>query len=255
MNLRSLRNRWRQKFLLKYGDFVKFFYGEKNILKGNNIVVLHQGRSGSTLLAKKLSGSPSHKIKSFSEIYSNSYIPMEEGMKDIIHSLSYTTKLKNKFYEIKFGLGNHLSFSMEKEFLELIKSGCKFLILIRKDALSQAKSNVYGFYSDNKYHYKLNEKVSFKKIKINRPFLIGGMFFSSLEEVANYINSQNELLIHFLDKLSAIYEIIYYEDIVEKNKIVEKSICNLLKINGLIFSKKIKTIKTPINYDTNLIID
>ena len=47
------------------------------------------------------------------------------------------------------------------------------------------------------------------------------MFFSSLEEVANYINSQNELLIHFLDKLSAIYEIIYYEDIVENNKIVE----------------------------------
>ena len=68
MNLRSLRNRWRQKILLMFGDFVKFIYGKKNILKGNNIIVLHQGRCGSSLFAKKLTGSNSHKIKSFSEI-------------------------------------------------------------------------------------------------------------------------------------------------------------------------------------------
>ena len=255
MNLRGLKHRWKQKILLKFGDFAKFFYGKKNILKGNNIVVLHQGRSGSTLLAKKLTGCPSNKIKSFSEIYSNSYIPMKEGMKDMINSLSYTTNHKNKFYEVKFGLGNHLSFNKENDFLELIKSGCKFLVIIRKDSLSQAKSNVYGFYNDNKFHYKMNEKVSLKKIKINRPFLIGGMFFSSLEEIAKYIDSQNELLINFLDKLSAKYEIIYFEDIIGNNKIVQKSICNLLKINGLSFSKAINTIKTPINYDENLIID
>jgi len=255
MNFKGLKHRWRQKILLMFGDFVKFIYGKKNILKGNNIIVLHQGRCGSTLFAKKLTGSNSHKIKSFSEIYSNSYIPMKEGMKDMINSLSYTTNHKNKFYEVKFGLGNHLSFNRENDFLELIKLGCKFLIIVRKDSLSQAKSNVYSFYSENKYHYKLNEKVSLKKIKISRPFLIGGMFFSSLEEIANYIDIQTELLIKFLDKLSAKYEIIYFEDIIGNNKIVQKSICNLLKINGLSFAKKINTIQTPINYDENLIID
>ena len=80
------------------------------------------------------------------------------------------------------------------------------------------------------------------------------MFFSSLEEVANYIDYQNELLIKFLKKLSAKYEIIYYEDIIKNNKIVEQSICNLLQTNGLIFTKEINTIKTPINYDDKLII-
>ena len=110
--------------------------------------------------------------------------------------------------------------------------GCKFLIIIRKNALSQAKSNVYGFYSDNKYHYKLNEKVSFKKIKINRPFLIGGMFFSSLEEVANYINSQNELLIHFLDKLSAIYEIIIMRILLKRIKLWKNQFVIYSKLTG-----------------------
>ena len=256
MNLRSFRNRLKAKLVLKYGCLLRILRNDKDSYKGNNIIIFHQGRCGSTLLEQKITGSPSHQIKSFSEIYSQSYIPMESGLKNMITSLSQTTKIKNKFYEVKYGQENHLSFSMEKDLNDLVKNDCKFLLIVRRNSLSQAKSTLYGLFRNKDYHFLKNmNDIDFEKITIKVPFLFGGRFYSSLNELSDYIDYQTKMLIKFLDKIFAIYEIIYYEDIVNNNSNVENSISKLLGINDLVLSNNIKTIKTPINYDEKLLFE
>lgn len=254
MNIISFKNRWRQRFRIKSGSILSILKLKKNFSKENNIIIFHQGRCGSTLLEKKLIQSKTHKIKSFSEIYSKSYIPMESGINNMINNLSNTTSFKHKFYEVKFGQENHLSFSKEEDLKELVKNKCKFIVIVRKDSLSQAKSIVYGGFSNKKSHYKINTKVDYKEITIKPPFLISGRFYSSLKELAYYMDEQTNLLLSFLKKLSAKFEIIYYEDIINCDDKVEKKIEKLLEIDGLVFSKNISTQKTQINYDEKLFI-
>ncbi len=254
MFLRSLKNRSRARLILYFGIFIKFFRVNSKKYAGNNIVIFHQGRCGSTLLEKKLTGSISHKIFNFSEIYSQSYIPMESGLDNMITRLSQTTNFYNKFYEVKYGVDNHLSFSMEDDLIKLVKNNCKFVLLVRKDSMSQAKSMVYGLYRNKDFHFKLNTKVDFEKIVIKAPFLIGGRFYSDLNELANFIDYQTEMIQKFLKKLSAKYEIIYYEDLISSEENVANSLGKFLGEKKLIFKENIKTQKTPINYDEKLYI-
>lgn len=254
MNLISLKNRFRTRLRIKFGEVLSFL-NLRLSAKGNNIIIFHQGRCGSTLLEKKLLKSENHKIKCFSEIYSRSYIPMESNLNYIIDSLSRTTIFNHRFYEVKYGQENHLSFSNENGLKELVHKKYKFIILIRKDFLSQAKSIVYGEFSNKKSHYKVNTKISYEQIRIKSPFLICGRFYESLEDLAIYIESQTKFLIDFLNKLSAEFEIIYFEDIVSCDNKVECIIENLLGIKGLSFPKKVPIQKTQINYDEKLFIE
>ena len=65
---------------------------------------------------------------------------MESGLHNMISKLSQTTNIHHKFYEVKYGVENHLSFSFEEDIIKLVKNNCKFILLTRKDSISQAKS-------------------------------------------------------------------------------------------------------------------
>ena len=255
MNLYSFKNRTRARIILFFGGLIRLLRGSNKKYRGNNILIFHQGRCGSTLLEKKLSGSISHDILHFSEIYSQSYIAMESGLHNMIAKLSLTTKINHKFYEVKYGIENHLSFSLENDLIKLVENNCKFVLLVRRDSISQAKSIIYGCYRNKDFHYKKNKKINFEKIIIKSPFLIGGRFYSDLNELAFHIDYQTEMMKKFFKKLSAKFEIIYYEDVESSDKIVENTLSKLLGEKEIILSKDLKTQKTPINYDEKLFIE
>ena len=255
MNLKSLKNRWLFRLKFHYGNFLSKIYFKKNSKSSNNFIILHQGRCGSTLLEKLLKNNPN--INNFSEIYSNSYIPMESNLEKIIDYLSKTSSSNLNLFEIKYGIENHLSFSLNQQFRDFLKKEkAKIILLIRKNSIAQAKSSVYGNFTNQNFHF--TEQDIFKKKKIIRvksPFLLCGKFYTSINELADYIEKQTFLLKRYLDNININYEIIYYEELVSDKKSLKNKISQILENKNIEIAEKVKTIKSPINYDDLLFID
>lgn len=255
MNLKSLKNRWFFRFKFHYGHFLSKLYFNKNLDNSKNYIILHQGRCGSTLLENLLKNN-TH-IKNFSEIYSNSYIPMESNLGKIIKYLSKTSPSKINLFEIKYGIENHLSFSLNQQFKDFLKKeNVKIILLIRKNTIEQAKSSIYGNFLNQKFHYTEKDIIKKQKIiRVKSPFLLGGKFYMNIDEVAKYIDKQTLFLKRYLDNIKINYEIIYYEELVSDKQSLKNKISNILEQKNIEIAKKVKTIKNPINYDDLLFID
>ena len=255
MNLKSLKNRWLFRFKFHYGHLLSKLYFKKKSKKTLNYIILHQGRCGSTLLENLLKNN--RNIKNFSEIYSNSYIPMESNLEKIIEYLSKTSDSKINLFEIKYGIENHLSFSLNQQFNDFLKKDkAKILLLIRKNTIAQAKSLLYGNFLNQNFHFTKQDIFKKKKvIRVKSPFLFCGRFYMNIEEVADYIDQQTILLKKYLDNINTNYQIIYYEDLVSDKKSLKIKFSNILKYENIDISEKVKTIKSPLNYDDLLFID
>ena len=204
MNFRSLKNRWLFRFQLNYGQILHNIKFKNKFCKSNNYLIFHQGRCGSTLLEKLLKINDS--IKTFSEIYSRSYIPMDSNIEKMINYLSSTSNAKYNLYEIKYGIENHLSFSFNRSLINLIKkNNVKLILLIRKNSIEQAKSTIYSHFLNDKFHFKKQDSPINKIVRVKSPFLLGGKFYMNIEEVANYIEKQTNIFKKYLD----IYKIKY----------------------------------------------
>ena len=255
MNFKALKNRWFFRLKFHYGHFLSIFFLKKNSHKSNNYIIFHQGRCGSTLLEKLLKNNQN--IKNFSEIYSNSYIPMESNLEKIIEYLSKTSASKINLFEIKYGIENHLSFSLNEQLIDFLKKDkVKIILLIRKNSIAQAKSLLYANFLNQKFHFTEQDFSKKKKIiRVKSPFLLCGRFYMNIEEVADYIDQQSLLLKRYLDNIKINYEIIYYEELVSDKKFLKNKISNIMANKNIAISEKVNTIKTPINYDDVLFID
>ena len=255
MNLKSLKNRWLFRFKFHYGHLLSKLIIKKNARESYNYLIMHQGRCGSTLLEKLLKNN--RNIKNFSEIYSNSYIPMESNIEKIIEYLSNTSNSKLNLFEIKYGIENHLSFSLNQQFNDFLKKEkAKIILLIRKNTIAQAKSALYGNFLNQNFHFTKQDILKKKKIiKVKSPFLFCGRFYMNIDEVADYIDQQTFLLKKYLDNININYQIIYYEDLVGDKKSLKNKFSNILKYENIDISEKVNTIKSPLNYDELLLID
>ena len=252
MNLRSLKNRWQFRIKLHFGHMIYFLNKKKINLQKENIVIFHQGRCGSTYLEQILKKNKN--INTFSEIYSKSFISMESNLDKMINYLSATSSQKYNFYEVKYGIENHLSYSFNNSLTNIIKNNeVKFVLLVRKNSLEQAKSNIYGHFLNKNFHFKKNDIQEKKDIvSIKSPFLLGGKFYNSVEKVSHEINEQTKLLIQFLKTHKAEYKIIYFEDLIEDTEKVLLKLFDYINLKNTKIKKEVKTIKTPIDYDKYL---
>ncbi len=254
MNFRSFKNRWIFRFQLNYGKILYNLKFKNKFSKATNFLIFHQGRCGSTLLEKLLK--TNNNIKTFSEIYSRSYIPMDSNIENMINYLSSTSNAKYNLYELKYGIENHLSFSLNRSLINLIKKNkVKVILLIRKNSIEQAKSTIYSHFLNDKFHFKKQDYPINKIVRVKSPFLLGGKFYMNIEEVANYIDKQTLLFKKYLDIHKVKYKIITYEEIINNRESFKNKVSEILNYSNLQISNKIETIKTPINYSKNLIID
>ena len=181
---------------------------------------------------------------------------MESGLSRMIDNLSITSYSDYNFFEVKYGIENHLSYSMSNDFNELVNNNCKFLLLTRNDADAQAKSSIYAHYLNNNFHYKLNEpQKDADTVRVKTPFILGGHIYNNLIDVTSKINQQTEILKKYLESISATFEVILYEDLINTPTIVERKIAKIMNIDQLNLSDNINTRKSSINYNEKLIFD
>lgn len=253
MKVTSFFNKARISSKLFLGSFFSLIYEPST-----KVVILHQGRVGSTFFQDLLISSYGNTLNHLGEIYSFSRIPVFDDGTFFLDSLfSSRVGADIAVIELKYGIDNHLSLLGFHGMQSLFNKNYKFLLLSRKDKYKQAQSLLYAQYADTYHYTSTSIPTSNYCVRLTSPFFFSGNLFTSVQDLADYIVHNESLMIDFLLANNIDYDILFYEELVSmSSNYFLDFLPNYFPVvrNGFTHSRS-SLIKSPLRYDELLFVE